>query len=87
MQKEVLMNEIKELLGLKECKIKIIKISEQLINKEKIKVITIIGTVKKAKCPICKKYTYNIHDKLKPKRIKYLQTSYKQKKNFLIKIN
>ena len=33
------MNEVKELLGLKECKIKIIKISEQLNNKEKIKVI------------------------------------------------
>jgi len=55
MQKEVLMNEIKELLGLKDCKIKIIKISEKLVNKEKIKVITIIGTVKKVKCPICKK--------------------------------
>lgn len=74
------MNEIKELLGLKECKIKIIKISEQLINKEKIKVITIIGTVKKVKCPICKKYTYNIHDKLKPMRIKYLKMAEKKRK-------
>ena len=64
MQKEVLMNEIKELLGLKNCKIKIIKISEKVVNKEKIKVITIIGIVKKVKCPICKKYTYNIFGKV-----------------------
>ena len=35
MQKEVLMNEIKELLGLNDCKIKIIKISEKVVNKEK----------------------------------------------------
>ena len=64
MQKEVLMNEVKELLGLKECKIKIINVSERLIKKKKIKVITIIGMVKKVKCPICEKYTYNIHERI-----------------------
>ena len=47
MQKEVLMNEVKKLFGLKDCKIKIINISEKLVDKEKIKVITIIGIVKK----------------------------------------
>lgn len=79
------MNEVKELLGLKECKIKIIKVSEQLVNKEKIKVITIIGTVKKVKCPICKKYTSNVHDKLRPMRIKYLKMAEQKTEIQLIK--
>lgn len=79
------MNEVKELLGLKECKIKIIKVSEQAVNKEKIKVITIIGTVKKVKCPICKKYTSNVHDKLKPMRIKYLKMAEQRTEILLIK--
>ena len=73
MQIEVLMNEEKELLGLKEFKIKIVKVSEQLDNKESIKVITIIGTIKKVKWPICLKYTSSVHDKLKPMRSKYLK--------------
>lgn len=67
------MNEIKELVGLKDYKIKILKVTEIVLNNEKIKVITIVGTTKKVKCPICKKYTSNIHDKLKPMRIKYLK--------------
>ena len=79
------MNEIKELLGLNDCKIKIIKISEKVVNKEKIKVITIIGIVKKVKCPICKKYTYNIHDKLKPMKIKYLKMAEQKTEIQLIK--
>ena len=47
MQKDVLMNEVKELLGLKECKIKIINVSERLVDKEKIKVITIMEWLKR----------------------------------------
>lgn len=54
-RKEVLMNEIKELVGLKDYKIKILKVTEIVLNNEKIKVITIVGTTKKVKCPICKK--------------------------------
>ena len=79
------MNEVKELLGLKELNVKILKVSEQVVNIEKIKVITIIGTIKKVKCPICKKYTYNIHDKLKPMRIKYLKMAEQKTEIQLIK--
>lgn len=79
------MNDVKELLGLKECKIKIINVSEQLDNKEKIKVITIIGTIKKVKCPICLKYTSSVHDKLKPMKIKYLKIAEQKTEIQLIK--
>lgn len=67
------MNVVKELLWLKGLNVKILKVSEQVVNKEKIKVITIIGAIKKVKCTICKKYTYNIHNKLKPMGIKCLK--------------
>ncbi len=67
------MNEVKELMGLKEYKIKILSVEEVKINNEKIKVVKVIGTTKKVKCPICNKYTSSIHDKLKPIKIKYLK--------------
>lgn len=79
------MNEVKELLGLKDCKIKIIKVSEQLVNKEKINVIIVEGTIKKIKCPICKKYTNHIHDRLKPMKIKYLKMAEQKTEIQLIK--
>ncbi len=69
------MEEVKELLGLKELKIKVLKVEEIVKNNKKIKRITIIGTNKKEKCPICNKYTKSIHDKLKPSKIKYLKTA------------
>ena len=65
------MKEVKELLGLKRYKVKVIKVEEQIEQGEKIKVISLVGTVNKVKCPICLKYTSSIHDKLKPMTIKY----------------
>ena len=65
------MKEVKELLGLKRNKVKVIKVEEQIEQGEKIKVISLVGTVNKVKCPICLKYTSSIHDKLKPMTIKY----------------
>ena len=41
--------------------------------------------MKKVKCPICKKYTYNIHDKLKPMKIKYLKMAEQKTEIQLIK--
>lgn len=67
------MNEVKELMGLAEHNIKVLEISEEIINKEKVRVITIIGKTVKVKCPICLKYTSSVHDKLKPMQIKYLK--------------
>ena len=65
------MNEVKELLGLKNNKVKVIKVEEKNELNEKIQVITLVGTVNKVKCPICLKYTSSVHDKLKPMTIKY----------------
>ena len=65
------MNEVKELLGLKKNKVKVIKIEEQVESNEKVQVITLVGTAPKIKCPICLKYTSSVHDKLKPIKIKY----------------
>lgn len=67
------MNEVKELMGLTEHNVKILKVSEEIINEERVKVITIIGKTRKVKCPICLNYTSSIHDKLKPMNIKYLK--------------
>ena len=65
------MKEVKELLCLDNKKVKVISVSEDKINNEFVKVITLQGIVKKIKCPICSKYTKSIHDKLKPIKIKY----------------
>lgn len=67
------MNEVKELMGLAEHNVKVLEISEEIINKEKVRVITIIGKTVRVKCPICLKYTSSVHDKLKPMQIKYLK--------------
>lgn len=65
------MKEVQELLGLKGNKVKVIKVEEIKELNEKVQVITLIGIMKKVKCPICFKYTSSIHDKLRPIRIKY----------------
>ena len=65
------MEEVKELLGLKLNKVKILKVEEKKLRKEKIQEVTLCGTVNKVKCPICEKYTSSVHDRLKPMRIKY----------------
>lgn len=65
------MNEVKELLGLKNNKVKVIKVEEIVESDEKLQVDTLVGIVRKVKCPVCLKYTSSIHDKLKPIKIKY----------------
>lgn len=65
------MNEVKELIGLSNKNIKVTDVKEVIKNKQIIKEITIVGNVKKVKCPVCNKYTSSIHDYLKPMSIKY----------------
>lgn len=77
-----IMNEVKDILVLKDSKIKILKVSELVVDNEKIKVITIVGTTKKVKCPICKKDISNIHDKFKAMRIKYLKMAKQKNRNY-----
>ena len=59
------MKEVKELLGLKGNKLKVIKIEEMSNKNERIQEITLIGTTKKVRCPSCGKYTSSIYDILK----------------------
>ena len=65
------MNEIKELLGLREKKVKILSVEEKQEREESVQIIILKGTINKIKCPICLKYTSSVHDKLKPIKIKY----------------
>ena len=67
------MNEVKELLVLK--KVKVIKVDEDIKKGKIIKVVTVIGTSKKLKCPACGKYTSSIHDTLKPVNSKYVKVA------------
>lgn len=69
------MNEVKELLGLSNKNIKVIDIDEEQRKDKKIKVVTVIGTTKKIKCPMCEKYTSSIHDTLKPVNLKYVKVA------------
>lgn len=50
---------------------RIVKVEEINDSNESVQIVTIVGTIKKVKCPICLKYTTSIHDKLKPIKIKY----------------
>ena len=69
------MKEVKELLGLKNKNVKVIKVEEDIKRGKKIKVVTIIGTTKKLKCPICGKYTSSIHDTINPVNLKYVKVA------------
>lgn len=69
------MNEVKELLGLNGKNIRVIEIDEEKRKDKIIKVVTVIGTTKKVKCPICEKYTSSIHDTLKPFNLKYVKVA------------
>lgn len=79
------MNEVKELLGVKEYNITVLKVEKVVQNNKIIKQITIIGKCKKVKCPVCNKYTSSIHDKLKPMKIKYLKMAEYDTQILLIK--
>lgn len=65
------MKEVKELLGFKNNKVKVINVREVKEKNDAIQEVTLIGTVKKVKCPKCNKYTSSVHDKLKPIRLKF----------------
>lgn len=65
------MNEVKELLGLRNNKVKVLSVEEKQEGKEKVQIITLKGMVNKIRCPICNKYTKSVHDELKPIKIKY----------------
>ena len=69
------MKKVKELLGLKEKKIKVVDVTEEIIKEKKVKVVIIKGTTNKVKCPICNKYTKSIHDELKPINLKYVKVA------------
>ena len=69
------MKEVKELLGLKNKKISIKSIDEININDRNCKVISVVSTVTKVKCPECNKYTKSVHDKLKPTKTKFVKVA------------
>ena len=63
--------DIKQLVALESC-IKITKVEEVKINNKKVKLIYVLSSKARVRCPKCNKYTYSVHDKLKPIRVKYL---------------
>ena len=65
------MNEVKELTGLRNNKVKVLSVEEKQEGKEKVQIITLKGMANKIRCPICNKYTKSVHDELKPIKIKY----------------
>lgn len=77
------MKEVKELLGFKNNKIRVINVREVKEKNETIQEVTIVGTIKKVKCPKCNKYTSSVHDKLKPINIKFNKVA-EQKCNLIL---
>ena len=69
------MKEVKELIGLGKNNIKILNVEDKKEKDKVVKVINLIGTTKKVKCPICGKYTKSIHDTLKPTKCKYIKVA------------
>lgn len=79
------MKEVKELLGFRSNKIKVVKVEQVIDSNEVIQVVTFIGTVNKVKCPVCDRYTSSIHDKLKPITIKFNKVAEQKCRLVLIK--
>ena len=67
------MNEVKKLLGLEDKNMKILYVEEEKAKGKTIKIVNVISTNEKVKCPICNKYTRSVHDYLKPINSKYLK--------------
>ena len=67
------MNEVKKLLGLEDKNMKILSVEEEKAKGKTIKIVNVISTNEKVKCPICNKYTRSVHDYLKPINSKYLK--------------
>ena len=79
------MKEVKELLGFKNNKVKVIDVREVKEKDVTIQEVTLIGTIKKIKCPKCNKYTSSIHDKLKPVNLKFNKVAEQNCRLILIK--
>ena len=79
------MKEVKELLGFKNNKIKVINVREVKEKNKTIQEVTLVGTIKKVKCPKCNKYTSSVHDKLKPVNIKFNKVAEQNCRLILIK--
>lgn len=62
---------IKSLVSL-EPDLDVLEVEEVKKNGIPIKIIDISNSKKRVRCPYCKKYTRNIHDKLKSITVKYL---------------
>ena len=79
------MKEVKELLGFKNNKVKVINVVAVKEKNEVVQEVTLVGTVKKVKCPICNKYTSSVHDKLKPVNLKFNKVAEQNCRLILIK--
>lgn len=53
--------------------LKILEVEEVKIKNKIVKVIYILNSKSRVRCPSCNKYTRSVHDKLKPIKIKYLE--------------
>lgn len=63
----------KNLLGIKDPDIKILKIGEESKDGVNFKIVEVKSNKKKYRCPSCDRFTCSIHDKLKPSRLKMLE--------------
>lgn len=79
------MKEVKDLLGFKNNKVKVVKVQELKEKNELVQEVTLIGTINKVKCPICNKYTSSVHDKLKPVILKFNKVAEQNCRLVLIK--
>ena len=68
----LLEKDVLKLLELETNKYKIVKMSNEIVKNQKIKIILIKCITKKYRCPICNKFTSSIHDTLKPIKLKHL---------------
>lgn len=68
----LLEKDVLKLLELETNKYKIVKMSNEIVKNQKIKIILIKCITKKYRCPICNKFTSSIHDTLKIVKLKHL---------------
>lgn len=67
-------NAIKEILSL-DKDLEIINVESEVLNKVKIKLVSVKSRKKKARCTECGKYSSSVHDVLKPSKILYLDNA------------
>ena len=66
------MKEVEKILGIGD-ELKVTKIDEEIVDKQKYKNIYLESKKNKVRCPKCNNFTKSIHDKLKPMKIKGLK--------------